>query len=183
MGLTRESWLRKLDEQLIVYGNQLQLLLAQPNMTRDLPVLEPEEAVRLAATLRENGRCVVADVGRGLNPISRALIPQATEVVICLRPDRVAILGTKQLIRYLQEHLNSDVPLHLLLLSFTGRSNFPVPVIEDFIGHPILSELIIDTQEVTRAVNKGLPLVRIDEESPTVASFKEIAAALIHHPA
>jgi CheY-like chemotaxis protein/MinD-like ATPase involved in chromosome partitioning or flagellar assembly len=180
--LSGDAWQKKLDEQLIVYGNQLQLLLAQPNMTRDLPILESAEALQLVKTLRENGRCVVADVGRGLNPLSRTLLPHASEIVICLRPDRVAILAAKQLIRFLHNELGEDAPIYLLLLSFTGRSNFPVPIIEDFIGHTILDELIIDAQEVTRAVNKGLPLVRINEEAPVAVKFREIAGALIRQP-
>ena len=177
--VTGDAWRKKLDEQLIVYGDQLQLLLAQPNLSRDLPILEPEETLQLVAALRESRRCVVADVGRGLNPMSRVILPYATEVIACLRPDRVAILATKRLVRFFSEQVGDQIPLRLLLISFTGKSNFPLPVIEDFVGHPIAAELIIDAQEVTRAVNKGLPLVRIDEQAEVAVKFKELAHLLI----
>jgi len=178
-GLTDDAWTSKLDEQLIVYGNQLQLLLSQPNLAQDLPVLTPEEAVRLLRALRARQRCVVVDAGRGLSALSKAVLSQATEAVICVRPDRVSILAAKQLVQYIQDRARLDLPLHLVLLSFHGKSSFPLPVIEDFIGHPIRDEIVLDATMITRAVNKGLPLVRIDENASYARQYKEFARLLL----
>ena len=178
-GLTDDAWKNKLDEQLIIYGNQLQLLLSQPNMAQDLPILTPEEVLRLLREARAAQRCVIVDAGRGLSAVSKAVLSQATEAVICLRPDRVAILAAKQLVQYIQERARLDLPLHLVLLSFHGKSSFPLPVIEDFIGHPIREEIILDATMITRAVNKGLPLVRIDENASVTTQYREFARLLL----
>lgn len=178
-GLTDDAWNNMLDEQLIVYGNQLQLLLSQPNLAQDLPVLSPDEAVRLLREMRTRQRCVIVDAGRGLSPLSKAVLSLATEAVICVRPDRVAILAAKQLVQYIQEKARLDLPLHLVLLSFHGKSSFPLPVIEDFIGHPIRDEIVIDATMITRAVNKGLPLVRINENASYAVQYKEFARLLV----
>ena len=48
-----------------------------------------------------------------------------------------------------------------------------------FINHPVADELNIQSQSVTKAVNKGLPLVRLDPNAEFTRKFQNLSRQLL----
>lgn len=176
---TDTSFLNTVEQELIVYGSHLRLLLAEPSVLSSRPLLNAHQVELLIDSVHNGRRSVVADLGRGLSDANLAFLGRATDILVCLRPDRVAILAAKQLVAALREDARISGVIRPYLMTFTGRSSFPLPVIEDFINHPVADELNIQSQSVTKAVNKGLPLVRLDPNAEFTRKFQNLSRQLL----
>ena len=178
-GATDTSFLNTVEQELIVYGSHLRLLLAEPSVLPARPLLNAHQVELLIDSVHNGRRSVVADLGRGLSDANLAYLRRATDILVCLRPDRVAILAAKQLVAALREDDKIQGAIRPYLMTFTGRSSFPLPVIEDFINHPVADELNIQAQSVTKAVNKGLPLVRLDPNAEFTRKFQNLSHQML----
>ena len=176
---TDSGFLNAMEQELIVYGSHLRLLLAEPHVMLDTPVLSPHQIDLLVDSVHNGRRSIVADLGRGLSDANLAFLRRATDVIVCLRPDRVSILAAKQLVATLRHEASVTAEIRPYLMTFTGRSSFPLPVIEDFISHPVADEFNIQAQAVTKAVNKGLPLVRLDPNAEFTRKFQSVSRQLL----
>jgi len=80
--------------------------------------------------------------------------------VLCLRPERIALIAARHLLKSLQEHTQSDI--RLLMTEIEG--GIPREAAERFIGRPI-SMVIPYAKETANAVNKGAPFVSMYPEA------------------
>ena len=177
---TSTGFLNTVEQELIVYGSHLRLLLAEPHVRTGRSLLNPSQIGLLIDSVHNDGRrSLVADLGRGLGESNLAFLQRATDILLCIRPDRVAILAAKQFITALQVDPAISGTIRPYLLTFTGRSTFPLPVIEDFIDHPVADEFNIPAQAITRAVNKGLPLLRLDPNAEFARKFQNLSRQLL----
>lgn len=120
-GIEREDLIQRLKSEALPAGNNLNLLLSQPNLDGLLPTLLPDQASQLLAALHRSGHCTVVDVGRGLNPFARAALAQADQILLCSAPERVSLTAAKQLVSQI-EALSIKGALQLVLVDLRERS-------------------------------------------------------------
>jgi DNA-binding response OmpR family regulator/CO dehydrogenase nickel-insertion accessory protein CooC1 len=163
---------------LVNYGNNLQLLLAQPNLLDHYPLLSVNQITDLVETLTQSGHCVMIDAGRGFTAANRPLLERADQIIVCLRPERVALAAARQLLEALRATLFSQNMLHAVLIDFSGGMNAPKSAIEGFLGHPLWALVSLQPQELAQAVNKGLPLVKYQPEAKAAILIRQMAQRL-----
>lgn len=174
----RSGLTQRLKSELLPAGSNLHLLLSQPNLDGLLPTLLPEQVSQLLAALHRPGHCTVVDVGRGLNPLARAALAQADQILLCSAPERVSLTAAKQLVSQI-EALSVKGSLHLVLIDFRERSTLPQSAIEHFLAVPVFEVVRINDYKLAHAVNSGLPLVRAYPDTATVAIFRQLCQQLV----
>ena len=164
---------------LVDYEDNLQLLLAQPNLLDHHPLLSINQVTDLVETLTQSGHCVIVDAGRGFTAANRPLLERADQIVVCLRPERVALAAARQLLEALRAALFSHDGLHAVLIDFSGGINVPKSAIEGFLGHPLWALVSLQPQELAQSVNKGLPLVKHGPETKAAVLIRQVAQRLV----
>ncbi len=159
--------------QVVTYGKRLRLLLAQSNINGRLPTITPATTNLILDTLHKN-QYIVADLGSGINDVTMPAIERADQIVLCLRPERIALIATRHLLKSLGEHTQSDI--RLVMVEVEG--GIPKEAAERFVGRPI-STIIPYAKEMANAVNKGMPFVSLYPKTPITLMFRQLVKKLV----
>lgn len=167
---------------LMAYENHLQLVLSRPNIGQNWPLVSPEQVKWVLQKCMQPGQYVVADLGTGLSPVAQAVLPMATQILVCLKPERIAILAAKHLMAQIDRQglAKQDAPIHALMLVFGSRTELPQSAIEEFLGHSLVGMVTISGKEMNQAVNEATALTRIMPGSQTAVVFKQLAHQFAH---
>lgn len=173
----------QLPEFLLPHSPSLRLLLAQMNLNGRLPHLSGPQTAVLMTTLNQTNQFVVADLGIHTNEIGRAVLPLADHVLVCLRPERIALSTARQLLTHLKEALPAATTLNALMLDFNDKKvQLPQTAVEGFLNHPLLATISIPSAELTRAVNQAKPVVQLNAQAEINKQFRQLARQLIKVP-
>ncbi|KAA3664804.1 MAG: response regulator [Chloroflexi bacterium] len=166
-------------DAITAYEENLQLMLARTNLLDQRKTLSVNQVNDLVHSLVQPGHCVVVDVGRGVTAVTRPLLEQADQIIVCLRPERVSLAAAKKLIIRMKELLFSHTSLGAVLFDFVGGREIPQKAIESYLGQSMLAIVPIQSQEMAQAVNKGIPLVHLQAESHTSIIFRRLAHQMV----
>jgi len=173
----------KLKEQyadaITAYEENLQLVLARTNLLDQRNTLSVNQVNDLIHSLVQPGHCVVVDVGRGITAVTRPLLEQADQIIVCFRPERVSLAAAKKLILRMKAILFPRTSLGAVLFDFVGGREIPQKAIESYLGQSMLAVVPIQSQELGQAVNKGVPLVYLQAESHTAIIFRRLAHQMV----
>lgn len=169
--------------QLVSYNSELQFLLAQPNLAGQRPPLLPDQAKAIVDELNKRGQQVVLDLGNGVNEVNETVLERADHIILCLRSEKIAVAGAKQILGHLQKIMFPDSHLSVVLLSFGQSIQLPQKAVEQFIGHEVNHTLNINVQEMWQAVNVGQPLILANPQSALAPTLKNMVKALQKAPA
>lgn len=173
----------QLPEFSLPHSPNLRLLLAQMNLNGRFPHLSGPQTAVLMTTLSQTNQFVVADLGIHTNEIGRAVLAQADHVLVCLRPERIALSTARQLLAHLKETLPAATTLNALMLDFNDKKvQLPQTAVEGFLNHPLLATISIPSAELTRAVNQAKPVVQLNAQAETNKQFHQLARQLIKVP-
>ena len=159
--------------QVVTHGKRLRLLLAQSNINGRLPTITAATTTLILDTLHQN-QYIIADLGSGINDVTLPAIERADQIVLCLRPERIALISTRHLLKSLQEHTQNDI--HLVITEVDG--GIPIEAAERFVGRPI-STVIPYAKEMANAVNKGMPFVSLYPKAPITLLFRKFVKKLV----
>lgn len=179
VGVAHEDFVRFITQQTIPYGEQLKLLLSSPNITGRLPGLSTDFVTKLVQQTTQMSHYVVIDCGNEITAVIRPVLDQADQIIMCLRPERVALLAAKQMLIYLKETLFPHSTLRVLMLEAANGVNLPQGAVESYLGHRLWSIIPMHGPEMTQAVNKGLPLVRVFQQLKASLLFQQFAQQLV----
>lgn len=169
-----EEMPQRINEALEQGNDHLQTLLTRPHIHKQVP-LGPRPLNILLDHLLDESEHVVIDLGQRADEQVRPLLQRAHHILVCLRPERLAIQATKQLVSFLQDQLKAPERLHALMVDFNTGISLPRPAVENFLGFPLLDVVPIYPEEMAHAVNNGQPLVRCRPMSPASQKFKGLA--------
>jgi DNA-binding response OmpR family regulator len=169
----------ELSAQIASHSENLRLLLSKPNAHNQRPTLEAAQMPFVAEALQRLGGHIVLDLGHGLTSFNQPIIEQLDQLVICLRPERVAISAAKQVLSYIGRVLPSTAKIHILMLEFGQGSPLPRKAVENFIGAELDGELTISTLDMLQAVNSAKPLVQSAPTAEATRIFRKLAHQLI----
>lgn len=167
---------------LLAYENNLQLVLSRPNIGQNWPLISPEQVKWVLQHCLQPGQHVVVDLGTGLSPVAQAVLPMATEILVCLKPERIAILSAKHLMAQIDRQglTAQGTPIHALMLAFGSRADLPQSAIEEFLGHSLVGMVTISGKEINQAVNEATAITRIAPEGQAAVVFKQLAHQFAH---
>lgn len=166
---------RQLPQALVSYHENLKLLIANPDLGGRYPTLSADQMNNILGALMQSNRCIVIDLGREVSEVGRVVLDKADEVIVCVRPERVALSAARGLLRQLEKLLPFGTALRILYISNVGGMNLPQSSVEAFLGHPVLAELPALPQEMGRALNQGIPFVQLYPESSVANWFRRLA--------
>ena len=158
---------------------QLQMLLCKPNLSGEHAVLSSEQIPHLTEALLRSGSQVIVDAGLGVTALNRPLLERADHIVLCLRPERVAVSSTKPLLSYLSEIILPTTEIHVLLMDFGQTAQLPTKGVETYLSHKILHKISVSAQKMAAAVNKAKPLVMVFPESDLPNEFLTVAQTFV----
>lgn len=165
--------------QLVPYTPNLNLLLAHLNVDGRYPLISGAQAATVLTTLSQSMQATVVDLGAAMNEVSRSTLEIADHVIICLRPERIALIAARQLLATLKKILFPQTEIHIVLMDFSsGGIQLPKTAVEGFLGYPVITTIPISLKEITHSVNKAKPLVFIPEPSPAIKAFINLARQL-----
>lgn len=176
--LPPEDYATVLEQYLLDMGNGLQLLPTRPKFDSPVSALPPAKMKHILELLLEPGRIVVADFGCLALEYTQLIAEKAAQILICLRPERPAMLGARQLIHYFSSQATRPNSVHALMLDF-GTGNLPKTAVESFLGIPLANIVSVYGQEIAQATNSGTPLVHLYPNSPMALSFHQLAHELV----
>ncbi|MFQ5399443.1 MAG: response regulator [Anaerolineae bacterium] len=168
-----------LPQHLRQIGDNLQLLGTWPDLDGRHPQLSPKQTAALIEGLMQPGQCVIVDMGRGVSEMTRPVLEQATDVLVCLKPERVAMTAARQLLRQLRQELPRNPSLGAIMIPATSGISLPAKTVEAFLGHPLLAVIPSQAAEMVQAINKGIPVCRLDPDSPAADQFRQLAAQFV----
>lgn len=169
----------ELKKQITPHSEHLNFLLSKPNVNNQRPTLEVEQMPYFTEALQPIGGQIVLDLGHGITSINQPIFERLDQLVVCLRPERVAISAAKQLLASLGRILPSTAQTHVLMLEFGQGAALPRKAVENFIGHPLHFELIISPLDMLQAVNSAKPLVQSAPTAEATRTFRKLAHQLI----
>lgn len=164
---------QQITAQVVPYSKRLHLLLAQSNINGRLSSITPTQTNLVLDTL-QHGQYVVADLGSGINDVTMPIIERADQIVLCLRPERIALISARHLLKSLQKHTKNDI--RLVMIDVQG--GIPKESTERFIGHPI-STVIPYAPEIANAVNKGVPFTTMYPESSMTLLLRHFVKQMV----
>lgn len=120
--------------------------------------LEATQTGALATALHGSGGAVVVDAGSHDSDALLPLLQQSDTILICLRPERPAVIGARHLFERLSEQVDPQ-KLQLLLLQYQPQETIPRAAIESYLQTALCEVIQLDEQAITRAVNRHQPLI------------------------
>ncbi len=172
-----------LDETLVDYlvdfQEHLHVLPSQARPNADQARLRAPQSAALATLLRDTGRTIVVDLGCHTGDAVRPILQQSHTLLICLRPERVAIVGARHMLRYLQTVTDDSAKIQLLMIDYGLGESMPRPAIESFLHKPLLDILYLNLQDITRSVNRHRPLIYSEGQEKLSSQFRRLARHLV----
>ena len=148
-------------------------------MSGQKPVFPPKNVPHLVEALAGYGRQVIVDAGHGVTEFNQPLLERVDQVVVCIRPERLALASSKRLIAYLKEIMLPTAILHAVLLDFGQSIAPPQSALEQYIGHKLLDSIRIKRQHMVQEANGGQALVIANPKSPLPKSFARLSKKLL----
>lgn len=173
------KWSKAIQNELSKYNDHLDILLTHTQLTDNPPKLQPEQVQNLLQPLIKPNHHLIIDCGHQLTPVIEAVLAQANQIIVCLRPERVALANARHLLEHLHEISPSQTRVRAVIFDFTGQMAIPHEALEKFLNHPLTAILPVSPAEMNQAVNKSIPLVQLNPQSKATILIRQIAQQLI----
>lgn len=172
-------WSNLLKQEISQYGENFNLLLNHASLTDAPPLLRPEQTSSLLRPLLKPGHHLVVDCGHQLTPVIESVLAQANQIVVCLRPERVALANARQLLEHLHQIAPPSSHVRAIIFDFSGQMAIPHEGLERFLNHPLMAILPVSPAEMNQAVNKSIPLVQLNPHAKAAILIRQIAQQLV----
>lgn len=172
-------WPEVLKAELSKYNEHLNLLLTHTQLASEPLPLRPEQTLNLLQPLIKPGHHLVIDCGHQLTEVVESVLAQANQIIVCLRPERVALANARLLLEHLHEIAPPATAVRAIIFDFSGLMAIPHESLEKFLNHPLTAILPVSPTEMNQAVNKSIPLVQLNPQAKASLLIRQIAQQLI----
>ena len=172
-------WTQAIDNEVSKYNDHLNLLLAHARPANAQVSLYPEQVQNLLQPLIKPGHHLVIDCGHQLTPVVEAVLTLANQIIVCLRPERVALANARQLLEHLREVSLEKTLVRAIIFDFSSQMAIPHEALEKFLNHPLTAILPVSQAEMNQSVNKSIPLVQLNPHAKASILIRQIAQQLI----
>ena len=175
------QWSTLLPQETSNYAENFDLLLTHTELTETPLTLLPEQTPNLLRPLIKAGQQLIIDCGHQLNPVVESVLAQADQIIVCLRPERVALANARQLLEHLHEIAPAEARVRAIIFDFSAQMSIPHQALEKFLNHPLTAVLPMPPAEMNQAVNKSVPLVQLHPHGKAAILIRQIAQKLVKH--
>ena len=166
----------QLPAHIVPYTRNLRLLLSYLNIDGRYPMLSGSQGAAILTELSQSAQATVVDLGSSFNEVSRSTLEMSDQIVLCLRPERIALVAARQLLSHFKKILFPQTEIHLVLMDFSnGGTNLPKTAVEGFLGYPVKATIPIPPREMAQTANKAKPLVTLSAQSEASMAFRQFA--------
>lgn len=170
---------QSVSKTLVSYRKDMQLLLAAPNLGGHYRTPSSEQVEIILGALKVSNRCVVADLGRDLSDVTSAALWQADQVIVCLRPERVALSSARRLLRHIREMVRAGVAIRPMILGSTGGMQLPKDAAEKYLGYRVAGIIPALPREMNQALNQGAAFAQLYPNTKVAKWFRWFARQLV----
>lgn len=107
-----------------------------------------------------------------------SVLAQANQIIVCLRPERVALANARHLLDHLHQIAPKKAQVRAIIFDFSGQMAIPHEGLERFLNHPLMAILPVSPAEMNQAVNKSIPLVQLNPHAKAAILIRQIAQQL-----
>jgi pilus assembly protein CpaE len=173
------SWSQSVEAEIYQYNKHLHLLLTHTGPENESLSLQPEQTQNLLQPLIKPSHNLIIDCGHELTAVIESVLAQANQIIVCLRPERVALANARQLLKHLHAIISAETQIRAVIFDFSGQMNIPHTSLEKFLNHPLTAILPVSPAEMNQAVNKSIPLVQLNPQAKASILIRQIAQQLI----
>jgi CheY-like chemotaxis protein/MinD-like ATPase involved in chromosome partitioning or flagellar assembly len=173
------KWPQAVQAQLSKYNDHLDLLLTHAKLASKPLPLQPEQIQNLLQPLIKPNHHLVIDCGHELNPVTESVLAQTNQIIVCLRPERVALANAHHLLEHLHEISPPETLVRAIIFDFSNQMTIPHEALEKFLNHPLMAILPVSPTEMNQSVNKSIPLVQFNPHAKAAILIRQIAQQLI----
>jgi pilus assembly protein CpaE len=177
--LSGQTISQKWRQHVIQQDDNWSLLLSHDNLDDELPVLSPDQVALLLENIMQTGEWMVVDAGRGIGPAGKPALQRAGQVIVCVQPERVAILSARPLLASLFDMLLPGSQLHLLLVAIGMENRLPRKAVEGYLHAPLAATLSIDSYEMAQAVDRGRPIIDLAPDGQQARVFQALCEKVV----
>lgn len=162
------------------YRENFQLLLTSANWTtnrEDTAVVQ--QLLQDVITLKRPEHAIVVDAGRAVTAANQPILAHADQIIVCLRPERVALAAARQLFIYWRHSPFAQTPLHPVMFDFLGSREIPQEAIEGYLGQALTLIIPVQMPQFIAASNKGIPLIELHRDSDLATLFGQLAQKIV----
>lgn len=172
------QWPQVVQTEISQYNEHLSLLLLHKKLADEPVALRPEQVQNLLQPFIKPNHHLVIDCGHQISPVIESVLSLADQIIVCLRPERVALANARHLLTYLHEISPLEASVQAIIFDFTNQMNIPHESLEKFLNHPLLAILPISPTEMNKAVNKSIPLVQLNPQAKASILIRQVAQQL-----
>lgn len=173
------KWSQAIPNERTRYNDHLDMLLTRAQLA-DKPLrLQPEQIQNLLQPLIKPNHHLIIDCGHQVTPIIEAVLARANQILVCLRPERVALANARHLLEHLHEISPPETLVRAVIFDFTSQMAIPHEALEKFLNHPLTAILPVSPAEMNQAVNKSIPLVQLNPQGKAAILIRQIAQQLV----
>jgi CheY-like chemotaxis protein len=173
------QWSNLIGQEVSNYAENFDLLLTHTRLAQEPLPLYPEQTPNLLRPLIKPGHHLVIDCGHELTPVIESILAQANQIIVCLRPERVALANARHLLEHLHQIAPEKAQVRAIIFDFSGQMAIPHEALEKFLNHSLMAILPVPPAEMNQAVNKSIPLVQLYPHAKTAILIRQIAQQLV----
>lgn len=173
------QWPMLIEQETSNYADNFDLLLTHTDLNDASLTLLPEQTPSLLRPLIKPGHQLIIDCGHQLTPVVESVLAQANQIIVCLRPERVALANARQLLEHLHEIAPPEAQVRAIIFDFSALMAIPHQALEKFLSHPLTAVLPMPPAEMNQAVNKSIPLVQLNPHGKAAILIRQIAQKLV----
>lgn len=167
-----------LSDYLVLIDDYLRLLPSQPSLDDEQASLQATKVKAAATVLANSGHTVVVDLGPHRGDVVNPILQQSDLVLVCLRPERAAIVGARQLLEHLHRVIAGD-KIQLLMVDYGEGTSFERTAVESYLEKSLCDVIKLNPKELTSAVTRHQPLVHAGEAQQPVHQFRRLVRQLV----
>lgn len=169
------QWPDIIEQEIINYRENFDLLLTHAGVEHKPLRLMPEQTPNIIRPLLKLGHQLIIDCGHEITPVIETVLTQVDQIIVCLRPERVALANARQLLAHLHKIASAETQVRAIIFDFSGLMAIPHEALEKFLNHPLMAILPIPPADMNQAVNKSIPLVQLNPHAKAAILIRQMA--------
>ncbi|MCJ7824935.1 MAG: response regulator [Anaerolineales bacterium] len=150
-------------------------VLASPNTPEEGEGIDGAKVTRVLEILRGRYEYVVIDLPHDFNETTLVGIDAANEILMPLAPEIASVRAASIALNALQRRGRPKEDIHLAINWTFEQQGLAQKDIESALDHPITFIVPFAPESLLRSVNRGVPLLQSEPESPLSELFVDIA--------
>ncbi|MGE5391898.1 MAG: AAA family ATPase [Deltaproteobacteria bacterium] len=146
-------------------------ILAAPNKPELAELVNEEGVIKILKALMVNYDYIVVDTSCNFNDVTLAVLDMADTVFLVTTPDLPALKNNKRALDILKS-LSLNNKVRLVVNRSTGGFGIEIEDVERAMELPVCTSFPSDAKLVVASMNRGLPFVMVDANSPVSKSIR-----------